>query len=47
LPSQYCRFSREEKAFIIAAIQIKIENEKKNDEKLKRASAKGKRGRRH
>jgi hypothetical protein len=40
LPSQYLDLSREERAFIIASIQIKIENEKKNNEKIKRAKAK-------
>lgn len=40
LPSTYLNLPREEKAFVIAAIDIKIENEKKQAKEMKR---KGKR----
>jgi hypothetical protein len=40
LPSQYLSLDRNEKAFVIASIQIKTENEKKQADKMKR---KGKR----
>jgi hypothetical protein len=40
LPSQYLNLDRYEKAFIIGAIQIKTENEKKQADKMKK---KGKR----
>jgi hypothetical protein len=40
LPSQYSSLDRHEKAFVIASIQIKIENEKKQADKMKK---KGKR----
>ena len=35
LPSQYIQLERSEKAFIIAAIQIKIESDKKKAEEAK------------
>jgi hypothetical protein len=35
LPSQFINLTKEEKAFIIAAIQIKAENEKKEAKKMK------------
>jgi hypothetical protein len=40
LPSQYLNLDRCEKAFVIASIQIKTENEKKQADKMKK---KGKR----
>ncbi|MBE6070685.1 MAG: hypothetical protein E7208_01875 [Clostridium butyricum] len=43
LPSQFISMSREEKAFIIAAIDIKVEDDKK---KAKEAERKAKRGKR-
>ncbi|MEG6512842.1 hypothetical protein [Desulforamulus ruminis] len=36
LPSQYLALDRQEKAFIIAAVQIKTEKEKKEAEKAGR-----------
>ena len=36
MPSEYCNLDMNEKAFIIAAIQIKAEHEKKENDKLKR-----------
>ena len=36
LPSDYLKLQREEKAFIVAAIQIKIEKDKKDADKSKR-----------
>lgn len=41
LPSTYLNLDRREKAYIIGSIQIKMENEKKESNKIKR-----KRGRR-
>lgn len=40
LPSEYLALDRYEKAFIIASIKVKMEDDKKNAEKVKR---KGKR----
>lgn len=36
MPSTYANLDMQEKAFIIAAIQIKAENEKKENDKMKR-----------
>ena len=38
LPSQYLALPREEKAFVIGSIKQKIEDDKKNAEKMKRKS---------
>jgi len=35
LPSQFLKLPREEKAFIIASIQLKAEKEKKEAQKMK------------
>ena len=35
LPSSYLKLPREEKAYLIAAIQIKIEKDKKDTDKAK------------
>jgi hypothetical protein len=35
LPSQFLKLGREEKAFVIASIQIKIEAEQKEAKKMK------------
>lgn len=40
LPSQYMNLDEEEKAFVIAAIQIKIENDRKKQKELERKSKK-------
>jgi len=45
LPSQYEALPRREKAMIIAMIQIKMEDDKKKNEEMKRKAKKGKRGR--
>jgi hypothetical protein len=34
LPSQYLSLDKEEKAFVIASIQIKLENDKKKQKEL-------------
>nr|DAD79130.1 MAG TPA: hypothetical protein [Siphoviridae sp. ctsDY37]DAF96038.1 MAG TPA: hypothetical protein [Siphoviridae sp. cteLB10] len=36
MPSTYINLDEYEKAFIIAAIQIKVENEKKENDKIRR-----------
>lgn len=36
MPSTYANLDTQEKAFIIAAIQIKAENEKKENDKIRR-----------
>lgn len=36
LPSEFTNLDKQEKAFIIAAIQIKIENDKKKEKELER-----------
>lgn len=36
LPSQYLNLDEEEKAFVIAAIQIKIDNDKKKQKELEK-----------
>jgi hypothetical protein len=36
LPNQYLKLNRYEKAFIIAAINIKTENDKEREQKIKR-----------
>jgi len=43
LPSQYLALPRTEKAFVIAAIKVKIEAEKKAEKEAKKAGRKGKR----
>jgi hypothetical protein len=40
MPSQFAEMNRYEKAFIIASIDIKIETEKKEQAKLKKAGKK-------
>ncbi len=42
-PSQYTKLSQKERAFIAAAIDIKIEEEKKNQKKIKKPSSRGRR----
>ena len=36
LPSQFINLPKNEKAFIVASIQLKLEHEKKEEKKLKR-----------
>lgn len=38
LPSEFTKLDKQEKAFVIAAIQIKIENDKKKEKELERKS---------
>jgi len=38
LPSEFLKLDRREKAFIVAAIQIKIEEDKKKEKELERLS---------
>lgn len=38
LPSEFIKLDKQEKAFVIAAIQIKIENDKKKEKELERKS---------
>lgn len=40
LPSVYANLSMEEKAFVIAAIDIKLENDKKQQKEIERKSRK-------
>ena len=40
LPSQFLNLTKEEKAFVIASIQLKAENEQKEARRLKRNSKK-------
>lgn len=40
LPSQYMNLDQEEKAFVIAAIQIKIESDKKRQNEMERKAKK-------
>jgi hypothetical protein len=43
LPSVYVNLPREEKAFVIAAIDMKIEQEKKKAKEIEHKTKKGKR----
>jgi len=45
LPSQFLALPQKERAFIIAAIQVKMENDKKENKRLKRKAGSGKRRR--
>ena len=45
LPSVFLELDEQEKAFIVAAIQIKMENDKKKEKEIKRKSKKGRKGR--
>lgn len=45
-PSQYINLNRKERAFIIACIKLKIEEEKKADKKSKSSASKAKARRR-
>ncbi len=40
LPSQYMNLDDEEKAFVIAAIQVKIESDKKKQKEMERKAKK-------
>jgi hypothetical protein len=42
-PSQYTKLSQRERAFIIASVQLKLEEEKKQQRKMKADSSKGRR----
>lgn len=42
LPSQYLALPREEKAFVIASIQIKTEKEAEEEKKMKKSAKKRK-----
>ena len=44
LPSEYLALPREEKAFLVASIKVKMETDKANEDKLKRKGRKGKKG---
>ncbi|MEK3973727.1 hypothetical protein [Psychrobacillus sp. FSL K6-1267] len=44
-PSEFESLPKYEKAFVIAAVQIKMENDKKKEEEAKRDSRKGRKGR--
>lgn len=44
LPSEYLALPREEKAFLVASIKVKMEDDKKNNDKLKRKGRKSKKG---
>ena len=45
LPSVFLELDEQEKAFIVAAIQIKMENDRKKEKEIKRKSKKGRKGR--
>ena len=45
LPSQFLELDEQEKAFIVAAIKMKLENDKKKERELKKKPKKGKKGR--
>ncbi|MCI8426579.1 MAG: hypothetical protein HFJ03_03390 [Lachnospira sp.] len=45
LPSVFLEMEEKEKAFVIAAIQVKIKNDEKKEREIKQKSRKGKRGR--
>jgi len=40
-PSQFLQLDRQERAFIVAAIEIKMEEEKKKEKQLKKPKRKG------
>jgi len=40
LPSQFLALDRQEKAFIVAAIEIKIEEDKKREKQIKKSTRK-------
>jgi len=40
LPSQFLQLDRQEKAFIVAAIQIKLEEDRKREKQLKKPKRK-------
>lgn len=44
IPSTYNSLPRQEKAFIIASIQVKTEDEKKENAKVNKTKPKGKKG---
>lgn len=41
LPSTFCNLDRREKAFIIASIDLKVEEDKKQNARMKNAKKKG------
>ncbi|PAE20499.1 hypothetical protein CHH80_10830 [Bacillus sp. 7504-2] len=45
-PSEYLSLPKEEKAFVIASVQVKIDAEKKQQKEMERKSKSGRRGRR-
>lgn len=45
LPSQFLELDEQEKAFIIAAIKLKLENDKKKAKEMKKTPKKGRKGR--
>ncbi|MCD8209174.1 MAG: hypothetical protein LUD72_14645 [Bacteroidales bacterium] len=42
MPSQWLAMDIQEKAFVVAAIDVKSENDKKEEKKMKNSSGKGK-----
>ena len=44
LPSQFLELDEQEKAFIVAAIRIKLDNDKKKEKELKKKPRKGRKG---
>jgi hypothetical protein len=41
LPSQFLQLDKQERAFIVAAIEIKIEEDKKREKQIKKPRKKG------
>ena len=45
LPSVFLGLEDPEKAFVIGAIKVKLENDKKKEKEMKRSARRGKKGR--
>ena len=45
LPSVFLGLEEQEKAFVVAAIKVKMESDQKREKEMKRKSKSGKRGR--
>jgi hypothetical protein len=45
LPSYFLELDEQEKAFVVASIKVKMENDKKREKEMERKAKKGKKGR--
>jgi hypothetical protein len=45
LPSEFLALDEQEKAFVIASIEVKMKNDKEKEKKMKRETKRGKKGR--